>query len=223
MKIKYIFFDFDGVLAESVGLKAEAFRQMYLSNGEDFAQKVVDHHIANGGMSRYEKFQVYNGEWLGEELNQKKIQQLSQKFSELIVKDVVNSKEVTGASDFLNSSKDYIKYIITGTPTIEITKILECRNMNHFFERVYGSPEKKDYWVKEILKSDIILPEQCVFVGDAIVDYKAAIGNNITFILRVTKETEKLFKEFRGYRIKDLTALHAILDEIQNDQLKEIM
>ncbi len=223
MRIKYILFDFDGVLAESVGIKTEAFRQMYLSYGEDFAQKVVDHHLANGGMSRYEKVQVYNGEWLGEELNQKNIQQLTQKFSDLVVEGVVNSKEVTGTSDFLNSSKDYKNYIITGTPTIEIKKILECRNMNHFFERVYGSPEKKDYWVKEILKNENILPEQCVFVGDAIVDYKAALGNNITFILRETKETEKLFKAFRGYRIKDLTSLHTILNEIQNDQLKEIM
>lgn len=222
MKINYIFFDFDGVLAESVNIKTEAFRRMYLPYGEDFAQKVVDHHIANGGMSRYEKVKIYNGEWLGEEINKEKIQQLSDIFSDLVVDGVVNSKEVTGTSDFLNSSLDYKKYIITGTPTIEIQPILERRNMNHFFEKIYGSPEKKDYWVKEILKNKKILPEQCVFIGDALADYNAAIGNNITFILRETKEAENLFKHYRGYRIKDLTSLHKILFEIQNNNpLKE--
>jgi HAD superfamily hydrolase (TIGR01549 family) len=221
MKIKYILFDFDGVLAESVNIKTEAFRQMYLSHGEDFAQKVVEHHLANGGMSRYEKVKVYNGEWLGEEINQEKIQQLSQKFSDLVVEGVVNSKEVTGSSDFLNSSVDYKKYIITGTPTIEIQEILERRNMNHFFEKIYGSPEKKDFWVKEILRNENILSEQCVFIGDALADYNAATGNNIIFILRETNEAEYLFRDYRGYRIKDLNSLHDILDEIEYNPIKE--
>lgn len=217
MKIKYILFDFDGVLAESVNIKTEAFRQMYLSYGADFAQKVVDHHLANGGMSRYEKVKVYNGEWLGEEINQEKTQLLSDIFSDLVVDGVVNSKEVTGASDFLNSSLDYKKYIITGTPTVEIQPIIERRNMNHFFEKIYGSPENKDFWVKQILTDENILPEQCVFIGDALADYNAAIGNNITFILRETKEAENLFKDYRGYRIEDLTSLHKILDEIHKN------
>ena len=66
------------------------------------------------------------------------------------------------------------------------------------------------------------MPEQCVFIGDALADYNAAIGNNITFILRETKEAENLFKHYRGYRIKDLTSLHKILFEIQNNNpLKE--
>ena len=219
MKIKYILFDFDGVLAESVNIKTEAFRQMYLTHGEDFAQKVVDHHLVNGGMSRYEKIKIYNAEWLGEEINQEKIQLLSRIFSDLVIDGVVNSKEVTGTSDFLNSSIDYKKYIITGTPTIEIQSILERRNMNQFFEKIYGSPEKKDFWVKQILQDENILPQQCVFIGDALVDYNAARGNNITFILRETKEAENLFKNYRGYRINDLTPLNKILDEIQNDSL----
>jgi HAD superfamily hydrolase (TIGR01549 family) len=217
MKIKYILFDFDGVLAESVNIKTEAFRQMYLSYGEGFAQKVVEHHLANGGMSRYEKVKVYNGEWLGEEVTLEKIQLLSQKFSDLVVEGVVNCGEVTGAYDFLNSASNYKKYIITGTPTIEIKPILERRKMNHFFEEIYGSPEKKDFWVKEILRNENTLPEECVFIGDALADYNAAIGNNITFILRETKEAENLFKDYNGYRLKDLTALHKILAEIHEN------
>jgi HAD superfamily hydrolase (TIGR01549 family) len=216
MKVKYILFDFDGVLAESVNIKTEAFRQMYLSYGVDFAQKVVDHHLANGGMSRYEKVKVYNGEWLGEQVTQEKIQLLSERFSDLVVEGVVNCDEVTGAYDFLNSASNYKKYIITGTPTIEIKPILERRNMNHFFEEIYGSPEKKDFWVKEILRNENILAEECVFIGDALADYNAAIGNDITFILRETKEAEDLFKDYRGIRVKDLTNLHQVISEINN-------
>jgi phosphoglycolate phosphatase-like HAD superfamily hydrolase len=218
MKIKYIFFDFDGVLAESVNIKTEAFRKMYFPYGNDFAQKVVDHHLANGGMSRYEKVKVYNGEWLGEEITPEKIQILSQIFSDLVVDGVVNCEEVLGTNDFLTSANDYRKYIITGTPTIEIIPILERRNMSHFFEKIYGSPEKKDFWVKEILSKENILPEDCIFIGDALADYNAALANDVTFILRETKEAELLFKDYKGMRIKNLLNLHEVINKINTNR-----
>ena len=145
MKIKYIFFDFDGGLAESVDIKTEAFRKMYLSYGEEFAQRVVDFHIANGGVSRYEKFKIYNGEWLGEQITQEKIDGLAQVFSDLVVDGVVNAPEVKGAKNFLDTSSQYVKFIITGTPTIEIKPILEKRGMKHYFKEAYGSPQKKRF------------------------------------------------------------------------------
>lgn len=214
MKIKYLFFDFDGVLAESVNIKTEAFRQMYRSHGEDFAQKVVNHHLDNGGVSRYEKFKIYNQEWLGEELNQERINQLAQIFSDLVIEGVINSPEVNGTSEFLNTSEAYTKYIITGTPTTEIIPILERRNMSHFFVAAYGAPEKKDFWVKKILKSENIDPSECVFIGDALADYDAAIKNNITFILRETAEAANLFRDFDGIKIKNLTNLHQVLANV---------
>ena len=55
-----IIFDFDGVIAESVEIKTEAFRDMYSSYGKDISDSVVDHHLINGGMSRFEKFPLYH-------------------------------------------------------------------------------------------------------------------------------------------------------------------
>lgn len=214
MKIKYIFFDFDGVLAESVNIKTEAFKQMYLYKGEDFANKVKQYHLENGGVSRFEKFKVFNGDWLGEEINQQKIDELAQVFSDLVIDGVVNSPEVKGALDFLNSSEAYKKYIITGTPTVEIKPILERREMDHFFVKAYGSPEKKGHWVNKIISEEKILSKECVFIGDALADYNAAISNNVPFILRETEEAIQLFEDFKGLRIKDLTNLHVVIESI---------
>lgn len=217
MKIKYIFFDFDGVLAESVHIKTDAFKQMYMYKGEDFAKKVEQYHLDNGGVSRYEKFKVFNGEWLGEKVDQQKINELAQIFGDLVIDGVVNAPEVTGAFDFLNSSEMYKKYIITGTPTVEIKPILKRRKMDHFFEDAFGSPEKKGHWVKHILKNEDVLANQCVFIGDALADYNAAIENDVPFILRETKGAEELFKDYTGYRLKDLSSLHEILEQINFD------
>ncbi len=216
MKIKCIFFDFDGVLAESVNVKTEAFRKMYLQYGEDFAQRVVNHHEANGGVSRFEKFKIYNGSWLQQNITEEKIKTLSEIFSNLAVEGVVNAPEVPGAESFLKTSSGYKKFIITGTPTVEIKSILSQRNMLDYFDGVYGSPEKKDFWVGEILRANLLMPHECVFIGDALTDYNAAISNNVHFILRETQEAEDLFKEFNGVRIKDLSNLHDILNEMNH-------
>lgn len=214
MKIKYIFFDFDGVLAESVDVKTEAFRQMYLKHGDSFSQRVVEHHKNNGGVSRFEKFKIYNGQWLNEHIDEKKIQSLAETFSNLVVEGVVNADEVPGAKEFLELSNKIKKFIITGTPTTEIKPILKKRGMLNFFKGVYGSPEKKDFWVKKILTDLQINQDECVFIGDALADYNAALNNNITFILRETNEGKELFKDFKGYRIKDITELSQVLNQI---------
>lgn len=214
MKKKYLLFDFDGVLAESVNIKTEAFRKMYLSHGEDFANKVVEFHEANGGVSRYEKFKVFNGDWLGETITEEKVNELADVFSNLVVKGVVNAQEVKGANEFLETSKKYTKFIITGTPTIEIKPILEQRKMSHFFKEAFGSPEKKGFWVKHILKTEKIKAEECVFIGDALADYYAAIENDIDFILRETELAADLFKDYKGYSLKDMTTLRHLLNKM---------
>ena len=219
--VKTIFFDFDGVLAESLHIKTEAFQKMYLKYGEEFSLKVRDHHIKNGGVSRYEKFKIYNGEWLGQEINELKIEELANEFSSLVVNGVINSYEVKGSSDFLNdkSTLKYRKYIITGTPTEEIKRILKGRKMEHHFKASYGSPEKKDYWVEKILREESLDPNNCIFIGDAMADYKAAIANNVEFILRETEEGKNLFHDFQGYRINDLTSLKETIKKIENSKV----
>ena len=49
-------FDFDGVLADSVDIKADAFAELYSPYGSEIVEQVVAHQLANGGMSRFEKF-----------------------------------------------------------------------------------------------------------------------------------------------------------------------
>ena len=115
MNIKTIFFDFDGVLAESVQIKTEAFQKMYLKYGEEFSLKVREHHVKNGGVSRYEKFKIYNGEWLDQEVDAQKIEELANEFSSLVVDGVIHSEAVKGANDFLNDPKssNYKMYIFS--------------------------------------------------------------------------------------------------------------
>ena len=58
--IKTIIFDFDGIILESIDVKTEAFKKLYQPFGSSISNKVVENHLANGGISRYEKIKIYH-------------------------------------------------------------------------------------------------------------------------------------------------------------------
>ena len=58
--IKGVIFDFDGVICESVGIKTDGFAMLYEPYGKDVVDKVIKHHLVNGGVSRFEKLRLYH-------------------------------------------------------------------------------------------------------------------------------------------------------------------
>ena len=185
--IKAIIFDYDGVISESVDVKTRAFAKIYERYGNDIVNKVVRHHESNGGLSRFEKFKIYHNNFLGKEINKKEINFLANKFSELVIMEVINSPYVNGAINFISRNyKKYDFYISTGTPKNEIEIILKNKRIRKFFKAVYGSPTKKDLHIKEIIQQNRYLKSNIIFIGDAISDRDAALNNDIIFILIVT-------------------------------------
>ena len=214
--VKNIFFDFDGVIADSVNVKTEAFEKIYLPYGKEIAEKVINHHRENGGMSRFEKFKLYHKEYLSIDLDEKGIDELSHQFSEMVTEGVVGAPEVKGSHDFLHKLKDTLNmFVITGTPTEESRYICKRRNIYNCFKGIYGSPQKKGYWSKMILTESKLKPEETIFVGDAIADYQAAFETNLAFYLREYNANKELFKE-----IKNITRFHDFEDLRQIIQLK---
>lgn len=211
--IKTILFDFDGVIAESVNVKTKAFYNLYLPYGIEIAQKVRQHHIENGGMSRFEKFRLYHKDFLNIDLDKKGIEEFASQFSDLVLQGVIDSPFVNGADVFLE--KFYKKldfYVITGTPTNEIKVIVEKKNLSKYFKGLFGSPEKKDYWAQKIIDENNFNKNETVFIGDALADYNAAVSNDIKFILRETDDNIDLFKNIDVPKMNDLTSLEKLLD-----------
>mgnify|MGYP001465768529 CR=1 FL=1 len=154
--VKAIIFDFDGVILESVNVKTEAFSDIYRQYGTRIVDKVIEHHSQHGGISRFEKFKLYHNEFLGINLTSNELNKLTNTFSNIVLDKVIASPYVKGAYEFI--SKNHMKYkyfISTGTPQDEINKILIKKKIDIFFKGVYGSPEKKESHVKNILYNNI--------------------------------------------------------------------
>ena len=213
MKYKNIIFDFDGVLAESVHIKTQAFYKLYEPYGKQIAEQVVEHHNVNGGMSRFEKFPLYHKEFLGKVLTENEIEDLSKQFSNLVVEGVVDATEVPGATWFLK--KYYSKmnfWIVSATPTSEIREIVLARKMNEYFKGVWGSPEIKSSIVSFLIQTEGLKKDKTIFLGDAMADYQAADKNRINFMLRENSNNREMFKKFHQLiRFKDFYELESIL------------
>ncbi len=210
--IKNIFFDFDGVLAESVGVKTQAFYDVYLPFGEKIAEKAKQYHLAHGGVSRFEKFRYYHREFFNADLTDESMSRLVQQYSALVKKSVIHAKEVDGANTFLEKYKNRFHYwLITGTPTDEIKEIIAHRNMLSYFVKICGSPQKKKYWTEFLINKYQLTREETIFVGDATADYEASIYSGLTFFLRKAPYNQKLFENYKGHNFTNFQEFEKIL------------
>ena len=75
-----IFWDFDGVIKDSVEVKSIAFEKLFSDYDQNLADRVREHHERNGGVSRFEKIPLYLS-WSNEVVTRKKIQEFSNRFS----------------------------------------------------------------------------------------------------------------------------------------------
>ena len=212
MGINSIFFDFDGVIAESVSAKTDAFRAMYLPYGEEVANKVVEYHLAHGGVSRFEKFRYWEEQLLGNELNKARLDILANRFSELVLEKVIEADEVPGVRDFLSKYHEKMNFwIITGTPTVEILQIVKRRNLETYFIGVHGSPENKKHWTEHLIETHGMDRATTWFLGDATTDMESADHSGIHFALRENEENQETFSSYTGIRFKDFYELESIL------------
>jgi len=198
---KIIFWDFDGVIKDSVSAKSDAFEQLFLPFGNEVAKKVRNHHEENGGISRFDKLPIYL-RWAGRKSTNELICEYEQMFSNLVLQKVIESPWVIGVLEYLKKNAKRQKfYIITATPQKEIEIILKNLKIAKYFKKVIGSPTNK----KEALKNLLINfnHKEAVMIGDSITDYQAAKENHVKFILRKTELNKKLQKQLKCSMIKN--------------------
>ena len=206
--LKGIIFDFDGVIAESVQVKTDAFASLYEKYGDNIVTKVIEHHEANGGMSRFEKIKLYHGFYLNKAITNEEIEDLANQFSKLVVRKVIDSPYVPGVFKYIQKCYEkYNLFISTGTPTNEIKQILMGRGIVEYFIEIYGSPEKKSVHLSKIMFKYNYYPNELIFYGDAATDIDAAEKANIPFVLIKNSFNEELVNSFKGEIIRNFLGL----------------
>ena len=205
--LKAVIFDFDGVIAESVDVKTEAFKELF-NYRPDIVGDVEKFHLENGGMSRYDKFRYIYKELLKEPLSDERFNELCERFHVMVVDKVVESSFVPGAQEVLDLCQEkYTMYIVSGTPQEEMDEVVRRRKLGRYFYAVFGSPTSKTDLINDILKDKGYKPEEVLFIGDSRNDLKAAEDTGVPFIARVVGEdrswvesnnVKRVFEDLRG-------------------------
>jgi HAD superfamily hydrolase (TIGR01549 family) len=192
LEYKVIILDFDGVIVESVGIKDQAFKQLFQDYPEHL-DAIMDYHLSHNATIRFEKFRYITENILGLVYDEYQFQQLCDSFSKLVFNQIIECSYVPGAIKFLEYfNKKIPLYLVSMSPDSELNRILIKRNIHKYFRKVYASTWKKDEAIEDILAKEAIALDRAVFIGDSPEDYIAAKKTGIAFIGR---KSNKRFPE----------------------------
>jgi HAD superfamily hydrolase (TIGR01549 family) len=210
--IKAVIFDVDGVIIESAEIKTKAFKILF-ADYPDKLSEIISYHQKNGGISRYVKFRYFYEKILGKELSAQEEAELGERFSQIVVRQILEAPFVAGAIEFLSQNKNrYHFFVASGTPEDELQNIMSHRQLNQFFMEVHGAPKDKTDIIEDILNRYAFQRKEVVFIGDAESDRVAAERAGILFIARLTGENHQL-KDCR-WKVNDLTGLDTFLQNM---------
>lgn len=199
-----VFWDFDGVIKDSVGVKTEAYVRLFSAYGPDIAARVKSHHETNGGVSRYEKIPMYL-RWVGLPCDQEHVEQFCSRFSETVLDAVVDSSWVPGVREYLLDHCELQYFVlVTATPQQEMESILDRLGIAHCFRHVHGAPTDKKDAIAAVLRAQRIDVADVLMIGDSETDRSAADANQVPFLLRRTTINRSLQSNYCGPQFEDL-------------------
>ena len=198
-KYDSFFFDCDGVLLDSNKIKTDAFYEIGKEYSIEVADQLVDYHTQHCGVSRFKKIEYMHKVILNKEQDlEAKVKVDTDKFSCLVKNKLFECNETKEVRAFLNKiPQDTETFVVSGGFETELRNILKHKNLDQYFEDIYGSPRTKEAILEGIFEQKN--RGKGIFFGDAELDYKVAkaFGMDFVFISQYTnfKEWKSFFKD----------------------------
>lgn len=202
---KAVFWDFDGVIKDSVDVKTQAYFQLFEPFGSAVAERVREHHEAHGGMSRFDKLPLYL-QWADTEPTEAKVSEHCEQFSQRVMQGVIDAPWVAGVERYLRrNSYQQTFVLVSATPQDELEHILSTLDLTNCFAEVYGAPIRKQDAIRKTLIVRGLDVRDCLMIGDAQADMDAAAANQMPFLLRRHSSNTKVFAAYTGTSVEDFT------------------
>ena len=181
--IKTIFWDFDGVILNSMKIKGDGFLELFKEYDKEYLDAIEKYHYDNGGVSRFDKIRYFYNDILKQDISEDKIIQLADKFANIIEKKLYDkSNLIQDSIEFIKANyQKYNFHIVSGAEHKELKSLCDSFELTQYFKSIEGSPTKKDILVKNVLEEYSYKKDECILIGDAMTDYNASIKNGIKF------------------------------------------
>lgn len=181
--IKNIIFDFDGVILDSVPIKTEAFRKLFMDFPEEKVMKLLEYHRENGGISRYVKIRYFFEVLLGQSISEDEVEECAKRYSALTKEELTNPKYlIADTVKFISDySHNYTFHIASGADENDLKYICDRLGLTKYFLSIHGSPTSKSDIVRSVMEAYRYHVVETCMIGDSINDFEAANKNNILF------------------------------------------
>ena len=127
-------------------------------------------------------------------------------FGNIVKNKVINSPWVPGVESYLrNNPYQQTFVLVSATPQEEIEEIIDAINLTKSFTSIFGFPTSKKSAIQKVLIDQNISEKKCLMIGDAKVDYYAAMDTNVSFLLRSYELNSNVFCEYKGDKINDFS------------------
>ncbi len=180
---KVIFFDFDGVILDSMPIRDYGFKKIVKNYPDEVVEKFIKYHQYNAGLSRFHKIRYFYNELLNKNISEEKVQEYANNFSKIMKEKLIDKQFLIEETiQFIKNNNDkIIMHIVSGSEQNELRYLCEKLEISQYFKSINGSPTHKNDLVKNILDSEQYNIKDCILIGDSINDYEAAKINGITF------------------------------------------
>ena len=180
---KVILWDFDGVIFDSMKIKAEGFTEIFQEYPEMYLQKIREYHYANGGVSRFDRIRYFYKELLQQNITDEIVKHKADAFAQIMQKNLFNKEFLFRETvEFIQKYyQEYSFHIVSGAQEDELRDLCHYLNLSNYFLSINGSPIKKEILVANIIEKYHYKQEEVILIGDSINDYNAAQYNGIAF------------------------------------------
>lgn len=183
--VEAVVFDFDGVILESAAGKGRAFIELF-SQYPHHLEAIRAHHLANLGVSRFEKFEWIYDHLLRRPLSGEESRDLGRRYSDLVFETTVASPFVPGALELIERLVHRMPlFVASATPQEELEAVVRRRNLDRFFAGVHGSPPGKPALLADIVAIGGFEAQQVLMIGDGVSDLEAARHAGCLFLARL--------------------------------------
>lgn len=175
-------FDCDGVVLNSNKVKTKAFYETALSYGEVPALALVDHHVANGGVSRYRKFELFLNQLVPSGASGPGLDELLEIYARKVRQGLIECEIDSGLFELREQTSSTSWCIVSGGDQTELREVFSEKGLDQLFDGgIYGSPDTKDeILARELWAGRILRP--ALFIGDSRYDHEAAVNAGLDFV-----------------------------------------
>lgn len=175
-------FDCDGVLLDSNAVKTQAFHDVARAYGLEAADRLMDFHVENGGVSRFVKFEHLFQGILNRAPEAGEMDRVLTAFAEAVKARLLDCPAAPRLDDVLRAVTEHGRaFVVSGGMQDELRDVFARRCLSGYFTAIFGSPDTKDDILAREREAGR-MSDPAVFVGDARYDFEVARRFGLDFV-----------------------------------------